>query len=99
MTYRRPPSLATWPLWRRELWGQRANDFEAAGVPWPESEKRAFEEISIAQPPWSDIDRRTTPRRDRVGDSNIGPAESSDPIPGCDFFGGKRQSTTSKLRN
>ena len=44
MIYHRPP--ATWPLWRRELWGQRSNDLEATGVPWQEAERQAFEEAS-----------------------------------------------------
>src|SRR5437660_55567 len=29
----------------RERWGRRANELSAAGVPWPEDERLAFEEI------------------------------------------------------
>lgn len=44
-TWTRPAELARWsPAWR-EHWGKKANDLEAAGVPWPESERRAFAEV------------------------------------------------------
>ena len=48
----RPPKypwrdkLATMTLEAREWWGHRANELEAAGVPFPESERRAFLELT-----------------------------------------------------
>lgn len=41
----RPAELSTWPVQWRLRWGERANQLEAAGVPFPESERRAFREI------------------------------------------------------
>jgi len=37
--------LATMPPEARERWGRRANELESEGVRFPESERRAFEEI------------------------------------------------------
>ena len=39
----RPTELADWPIPRRQRWGELANAFEDQGVPFPESERRAFE--------------------------------------------------------
>ncbi len=43
--WRRPDELADWPIDLRQRWGDRANELEAEGVPWPEHEIRAFTEI------------------------------------------------------
>lgn len=40
----RPPELAGWPPEWRRRWGERANELEAGGVPWPQHEQQAFEE-------------------------------------------------------
>lgn len=45
---RRPPrlkELASWTSDWREAWGRRANDLEEEGVPWPDHEVRAFDEV------------------------------------------------------
>lgn len=44
----RPAELAAWPIERRERWGRLANRMEDDGVPFPESERRAFHEIKAA---------------------------------------------------
>jgi hypothetical protein len=44
----RPTELAAWPVERREAWGRRAAALEGAGVPWPESERRAFAAVCYA---------------------------------------------------
>src|SRR5262245_29125911 len=41
----RPRELASWPVERRQQWGELANQFEDEGVKWPESERRAYEQI------------------------------------------------------
>ena len=41
----RPLVLAGWPVWLRARWGLRSAEFEDAGVPWPESERQAFDEV------------------------------------------------------
>jgi hypothetical protein len=41
----RPAELANWPVDRRQRWGELANRLEADGVPFPESERRAFREV------------------------------------------------------
>jgi hypothetical protein len=41
----RPSELALWPVKRRQRWGELANQLEDCGVPFPESERRAFEQI------------------------------------------------------
>jgi hypothetical protein len=44
----RPPrlqELATWTSDWREAWGRRANELNEQGVPWPEHEVRAFDEV------------------------------------------------------
>jgi hypothetical protein len=41
----RPVELAHWPIERRERWGWLANQHELDGVPFPESERRAFDLI------------------------------------------------------
>jgi site-specific DNA-methyltransferase (adenine-specific) len=38
----RPAELADWPLAWRERWGRLANDLEARGAPFPDSESEAF---------------------------------------------------------
>lgn len=44
MTYVRPPDLATWPLWKRQRWGELANKLEAAGLTWQDAERKAYEQ-------------------------------------------------------
>jgi hypothetical protein len=39
----RPTDLRTWPVERRQRWGELANMLEDAGIPWPEHERQAFE--------------------------------------------------------
>src|SRR5262249_8978933 len=41
----RPPELARWPIEWREKWGRLANQLEDEGVPFPESERRAFQQV------------------------------------------------------
>ncbi len=41
----RPDELASWPLEWRERWGSLANDLEARGTPWPQSEVEAFRQV------------------------------------------------------
>jgi hypothetical protein len=41
----RPAELAEWPVEWRAKWGVRANELEASGIPWPEHERQAFNEI------------------------------------------------------
>jgi hypothetical protein len=41
----RPAELARWPIPWRERWGCRANELDLAGVPWPDHERQAFDEI------------------------------------------------------
>lgn len=41
--------LPRWPDEWRERWGRRSADLEDAGVPWPESERVAFEDVSRAK--------------------------------------------------
>ncbi len=41
----RPEELASWPVERRQQWGELANELEAAGIPWPEHERQAYERI------------------------------------------------------
>jgi hypothetical protein len=55
----RDPRLAGWPVEWREKWGIRANELEAAGVPWPEHERRAFLEVQaeMTGPPPPDPER------------------------------------------
>jgi hypothetical protein len=43
--WRRPPELATWPVEYREKWGRLANQFEDEGISFPESERRAFQQV------------------------------------------------------
>jgi hypothetical protein len=45
--WQRPPELAKWPLALRERWGVHASELEVLGVPFPESERRAFEFVSL----------------------------------------------------
>jgi hypothetical protein len=44
----RPPELAYWPNELRERWGRLANQLEASGVRFPESERRAFLEVKAS---------------------------------------------------
>jgi hypothetical protein len=41
----RPPELSGWPVERRERWGRLANDLEAQGTPFPDSEVEAFRRV------------------------------------------------------
>jgi site-specific DNA-methyltransferase (adenine-specific) len=41
----RPAELADWPLAWRERWGRLANDLEARGAPFPDSEAEAFRRV------------------------------------------------------
>ncbi len=41
----RPDELASWPVAWRERWGHLANDLEARGTPWPQSEAEAFRQV------------------------------------------------------
>lgn len=48
----RPPrlaELATWTTAWRERWGHRANQLQDEGVPWPDHEVQAFDEINAAK--------------------------------------------------
>jgi hypothetical protein len=46
----RPHELAKSSLRKRERWGLRANELEDMGVPWPEHERQAFEQIKELEP-------------------------------------------------
>jgi hypothetical protein len=37
--------LARWPIPWRESWGRLANKLQDQGIPWPEHERRAFDQI------------------------------------------------------
>src|SRR5262249_52240606 len=37
--------VAGWPVECRERWGRRANELEAAGLPWRDAETQAFIEV------------------------------------------------------
>ena len=39
------PTVARWPIDRRQAWGDRANALQDAGLDWKEAERMAFEEI------------------------------------------------------
>lgn len=69
----RAAELAGWPAEWRERWGRRANALEAEGVAFPDSERRAFEEIeaelAVSSPPESSTGRHRGPRDVRLGDS------------------------------
>jgi hypothetical protein len=42
----RPRELAGWPVRWRQRWGELANRFEEVdGIPFPESERRAFDQV------------------------------------------------------
>jgi hypothetical protein len=61
--------LPRWPTDAREKWGRRADQLEDEGVAWPESERRAFEELggrvpTAGIPPddsWQFIDEAACP--------------------------------------
>lgn len=42
--------LARMPTDMRRAWGERANELEAAGVKFPDSEQRAFDELCSRSP-------------------------------------------------
>lgn len=44
MTYIRPSDLATWPIWKRQAWGELANKLEASGLTWQDAERKAYEQ-------------------------------------------------------
>jgi hypothetical protein len=48
----RPSKLARWPIERRQRWGELANQLEDEGVPFPESERRAFDEVKAQLGRW-----------------------------------------------
>ena len=39
------PTIARWPIDRRQDWGDRANALQDAGLDWKEAERLAFDEI------------------------------------------------------
>jgi hypothetical protein len=41
----RPAQLVTWPVPLRQRWGELANALENQGVPFPDSERRAFAQV------------------------------------------------------
>jgi hypothetical protein len=41
----RPAELATWPIAWRQRWGELANQNQDRGVPWPDHERQAFEQV------------------------------------------------------
>jgi hypothetical protein len=43
--------VADWPVESRERWGRRANELEAAGLPWRDAETQAFIEVWNASRP------------------------------------------------
>jgi hypothetical protein len=43
----RPDELADWPIPWRERWGRLANALEARGMPWPQCEAEAFEQVKV----------------------------------------------------
>ena len=45
----RPSALAEWSLSRRQRWGELANAFEDRGVPFPDSERQAFDEVKAEE--------------------------------------------------
>jgi hypothetical protein len=45
----RPDELRSWPVGWRERWGMLANDLEARGIPWPQSEAEAFRRVKKAK--------------------------------------------------
>ncbi len=51
----RPEELATWPDGWRERWGELANNLEAQGVAFPESERRAFAQIKVEMKSVADV--------------------------------------------
>jgi hypothetical protein len=46
----RPTELAGWPIPWRERWGRLANDLQDQGIPWPDHEREAFDQVK-AHPP------------------------------------------------
>jgi hypothetical protein len=81
----RPDDLADWPLAWRERWGRKANDLEADGVPYPESERRAWAETLAerADPDWRppaepeavETPKAEAPRKTRQDRLNLGPPQ------------------------
>jgi hypothetical protein len=59
-------ALPSWPDDRRERWGLRANALAEAGVPWPEDERRAFDEVA-AEDDGATIEAPGGPARERTG--------------------------------
>jgi hypothetical protein len=41
----RPPELAVWPVAWRERWGSLANHLQDQGIPWPDHEREAFDQV------------------------------------------------------
>jgi hypothetical protein len=50
----RPRELASWPIERRQRWGEMANQFEDQGLAWNEAERRAFDIVKAASDTESD---------------------------------------------
>jgi hypothetical protein len=38
----RPAEIGSWPIRWRQRWGELSNQFEDQGIPFPESERRAY---------------------------------------------------------
>jgi hypothetical protein len=41
----RPAALATWPTEWRQRWGELANTLQDRGIPWPDHERLAFNQV------------------------------------------------------
>jgi hypothetical protein len=69
--WRRPAELADWPIPWRQRFGLRANELSDAGIPRPDDERLAFEEVlrerqSGAEPPPIAAPPASSPRQWRV---------------------------------
>jgi hypothetical protein len=45
----RPAELATWPIAKRQRWGERANALEDEGLCWKDAERQAFLEVQATE--------------------------------------------------
>jgi hypothetical protein len=63
----RPNELADWPIPWRERWGEVANALQDTGVPWPEHERLAFDQIKdeMAKPHVEPVAEKQTSLFDR----------------------------------
>ena len=82
MTYR--SALALWPLARRQRWGLLSAANEAASVPWPESERLAYERC-LAEP---DVAAMPLERPQPSPGPSVAVARQSDWLNGGDRSGG-----------